>query len=1037
MKKSDYISGIKAGYQRKRPFESYGLNAPYKRRTRRLRLWIWEAILSIMIIAGIWYEMHTSFFQSWFLSKYAEKLSYDVKPGPSEDIVFPKEGPFNKRRGYDRIPDFRRRLEARNYYVTEQARFSPELVEITRKGVTPPYHEGPTAGLVIRDAEGMIIYDAASKRSQVFERFEDIPPLIIKSLLYIEDRELDNPIVPYSNPVVNWDRLAMAGILYGANKVGLPVRVEGGSTLATQLEKYRYSPHGITSSVFEKLRQMTAASLRVYKEGSDTRSARRKIILDYINTAPLAAVPSYGEIYGIGEGFYAWFGMNLDDVCQALFSPEPDEAKVQTFKRALTLLCSVRAPSYYIIHNYPALEKRVAGYIQLFEKEGIIDKDFADRLRQTPVVFSHIRQISAPMSSAMRKGVNAIRTKLTRTLGISGYYDLDRLDLEADATINTGLQNEVAEIFQKLKQPDFLKENGLKAHRLLADGDPAKVIYSFLLFESTPYGNFLRVHADNLRKPFDINRGSKLILGSTAKLRTLANYLEIVGRLYREFSVFDAQSLKKVFADASDPITRWAAGTLLQNKSLSMGELLEMALDRTYSANPDENFFTGGGIHKFRNFLSRDNRRIISVREATVHSINLVYIRLMRDLVRFHRARLPYSAKKVLADTKNPDRIRLLEEIADDEAKQHLRGFYKRFRKLSPEEILSRLLKKHVSSPRHLALVFFAWNNGADEGEFTRWMKERKTDISPAKIRRLAYAYGKSHFNLSDYGFLLKKHPLEVWCAGELIRNTGSSWKKIVEKSTAARRICSSWLLQPKMKKPQDIRLRTRIEKDSFEDITISWRKLGFPFKRLVPSYSTSIGSSCDQPAALSELIGIIVNDGIRRPAVSIRKLRVADNTPYHTVFELSSQPGERVMETAVARALRKMLQAVVEKGTARRARGAFSKPDGTPVPVGGKTGTGDNRYKEFTSSGEVISSKALNRTATFAFFIGDRYFGVVTAYVSGTETKDYTFTSSLPVSILKLLSPAINTQLARKTDLSVVSGQWSVTDDSLPVRYN
>jgi len=41
-------------------------------------------------------------------------------------------------------------------------------------------------------------------------------------------------------------------------------------------------------------------------------------------------------------------------------------------------------------------------------------------------------------------------------------------------------------------------------------------------------------------------------------------------------------------------------------------------------------------------------------------------------------------------------------------------------------------------------------------------------------------------------------------------------------------------------------------------------------------------------------------------------------------------------------------------------------------------------------------------------FYIGDRYFGVLTAYVGGDKAGDYVFTSALPVATLKLLAPAI-----------------------------
>ena len=1014
-----FETGIKLQWHR-RPFETYGLRESYKQRVSRIRVGILVALFFTILFAGIWHEMHTSLLQSWFLSDYAAKLSYHLEPGPSEEIVFPKQGPFNKRRGYNRISEFQRRLEAKNYCVTEQVRFSPELLKIAKQGVTPPYRENPVSGLIIYDVGGLSVYDATEGKL-VFDRFEDIPPLIVKSLLFIEDRDLVDPPIPYSNPVINWNRLAMAGMLYSVSKLGLPVRVEGGSTLATQLEKYRYSPRGNTSSVRDKLRQMTSASLRVYKEGPDTRAVRRKIVLDYINTAPLAAVPGHGEIYGLGEGFHAWFGLNLSDVSRDFFSPDSDPAKAQIFRQALTLVCAVRAPTYYMVYNYPALEKRVSGYVNLLEEGGVIDGDFAARVRETPVLFSPGKYMSASVPSEMRKAINSVRTKLIRTLKVTGYYDLARLDLKVETTINSYLQREVAELFENLRLSEFLKENGLKEKRLLANGDPAKMVYSFLLFESTSYGNALRVQADSLDQPFDINEGMKLILGSTAKLRTLAHYLETVAGLYGEFSLLDKKTLRKRSATARDPITRWAARTLLRNKNLSVDSLLEKALERSYSANPDEAFFTGGGIHRFKNFRSKHDDRIISVKEATIHSVNLVYIRLMRDLVRFHKAHLTYNAKEVMKDARHPERLRLLEEIADDEAKQYLARFYYAFRRKGPNDVVKGLLKRRTTSARHLAIAFFAWHPGAGEAELAGWLKERKVNITESRTRYLTRAYGKPHLTLSDYGFLLRKHPLHLWCAGELIRDPDMSWEKALGKSAMPRRVSSEWLFHPKMRRQQNMRLRTRIEKDAFVEITSVWQRLGFPFKKLVPSYATSIGSSCDQPAALAKLIGIIINDGFYLPPISIRKIRMAENTPYHTIFEVSPESGERVMNPSVAKTLRTVLQAVVEKGTARRANRVFKEPDDTPVPVGGKTGTGDNRFKKFDRKGEVINSTAVNRTATFAFYIGDRYFGVITAFVSGSEAKEYTFTSALPVTILKLMSPALNAHLGALDELEIV----------------
>ena len=46
--------------------------------------------------------------------------------------------------------------------------------------------------------------------------------------------------------------------------------------------------------------------------------------------------------------------------------------------------------------------------------------------------------------------------------------------------------------------------------------------------------------------------------------------------------------------------------------------------------------------------------------------------------------------------------------------------------------------------------------------------------------------------------------------------------------------------------------------------------------------------------------------------------------------------------------------------------------------------------------------------TATFAFMIGDRWFGTIMAYVSEPWAADYRFTSALPTQMLHALAPTL-----------------------------
>ena len=72
-----------------------------------------------------------------------------------------------------------------------------------------------------------------------------------------------------------------------------------------------------------------------------------------------------------------------------------------------------------------------------------------------------------------------------------------------------------------------------------------------------------------------------------------------------------------------------------------------------------------------------------------------------------------------------------------------------------------------------------------------------------------------------------------------------------------------------------------------------------------------------------------------------------------------------------------------------------------------------DSRQEVFARGRQATRSHALDRTASFAFYVGDRYFGVISASVEGSAAADYRFTSELPLAVLRLLAPMIEQRLA------------------------
>jgi hypothetical protein len=112
----------------------------------------------------------------------------------------------------------------------------------------------------------------------------------------------------------------------------------------------------------------------------------------------------------------------------------------------------------------------------------------------------------------------------------------------------------------------------------------------------------------------------------------------------------------------------------------------------------------------------------------------------------------------------------------------------------------------------------------------------------------------------------------------------------------------------------------------------------------------------------------------------------------------------------------------VVDGGTAGRLNGIYTDAESKPLVVGGKTGTGDHRKEIYGAGGRLIESKFISRAAVFTFFLGDRFFGVITAYVQGNNAGLYHFTSSLPVQIVKFLKPTLSPLINNTSPVKEIS---------------
>lgn len=916
-------------------------------------------------------EVRSSPLQAFVFGRIAREVQFKVEPGPSTAIHFPGAGPYDLRMGYSRIPQWVERLGPQGFAVTSQARMSPRLLSLSESGVFPPYLEKDQAGLQVHDCRREPL-TVARFPQRVYDRFDAVPQLLVKSLLFIENRELLDNENRTRNPAIEWDRFGKAAMEWAKHVVDDDRNSAGGSTLATQIEKYRHSPEGRTESVREKLRQMTSASLRAYAEGADTSSRRRQIALSYLNTVPLAAKAGFGEVNGLGDGMWAWYGREFNELNDLLrrydgdtgpatldaqhrgalaFKPALVRKQATVFKQALSLMVAQRRPSYYLGEGEAALGHLTDSYLRLMADAGVIPTALRDAALKVRLKLLERAPPQPRMSFVERKATTAVRNRLSELLGVPRSYDVDRLDLIAHSGTDGEAQRAATRLLYSLKDADTARAAGLFGHHLLREGDdPARLIISFTLFERGERANLLRVQADNHDQPFDLNDGAWLDLGSTAKLRTLISYLEIVANLYERWSALPVAELEALRKQERDPLGRWVLDYLKDAEAEAGNQNLESILDaamaRSYSTSTAEAFFTGGGLHRFVNFEAERFPGNMSVREAFRHSVNLVFIRMMRDVVRHYTF-----------ETGGPT-AELLEDINDPRRQPYLERFVER----DSRELVARFYRKHVAGPQ---------TAGETVGR-------RRTSA------------------------------LELWVMDYLRQKPSATLAETWTASAEERKRGYEWLFKTRNKAAQDVRIQNQRELEAFVEIHRAWRRLGYPFDSLTPSYATSVGASGDRPGALAELVGILVNRGMRLPSTRITALEFARRTPYETRLDYQPPAGHRVLPAALTDVVRRAMVDVVQEGTARRLRGAWLRRDGNAVVMGGKTGTGDHRFDVFGRGGRLISSRVVNRTATFAFQIDDRYFGTMMAYVHEPYAANYKFTSALPVQLLKTLTPTL-----------------------------
>ncbi|MGB5833748.1 MAG: transglycosylase domain-containing protein, partial [Thiohalocapsa sp.] len=656
-------------------------------RKRRLFLLACLIVVSLLGAARFAYiEIDASALQWRLFTRLTDGFGYQLAEGPDPWARFPEPGPYDQRLGYSKVPRIADSLRAHGFVITHQARMSGDMQRFVDAGGFAIFPEKSRAGLTVVDGAGRTVYRSEYPTS-VFASYDQIPPLISHTLAYIENRELLDFSSPTRNPAIEWDRSAAALLRAVSEPFVDTGRRFGGSTLATQLEKLRHSPGGQTASIVDKARQIVSASARAYARGPDTRPARRRIMLDYLNSTPLAGRSGFGEVIGLGDGLRVWYGTTLEEVKVSLTQEglldRPSSRAAELYKQVLSLLLSQRRPSHYLLSGRKELGALTNDYLALLCDAGLISEELKTLAVTTPLAFAKAPVLEDSDATAQRKSITHLRAYLLRLLNLRDLYELDRVDLVVYATLDTVAQDDVHRLLRAFDDADMARTAGLIGRNLLRP-DALHVVYSMLLYERSGAFNLVRVQADNLDRPFDISDDGKLDLGSTAKLRTLATYLDLIAKLYDRLAVDDPSAADASAAD--DPLTTWVSDYLREHQTHTSQSVLQAAMQRRYSGRPSA-FFTGRIRHEFANG-HRAHNGDLAVNDAFRVSANLVFVRIMRDIIQHYQANWPIPLAEVLADTEHPQRHRFLDRFVEEESRVFIQRFFHRHSGVDPYQAL-------------------------------------------------------------------------------------------------------------------------------------------------------------------------------------------------------------------------------------------------------------------------------------------------------------------------------------------------------------
>ena len=141
--------------------------------------------------------------------------------------------------------------------------------------------------------------------------------------MFIENRDLLDESRPQMNPAVDWVRFARAVLGRVGHLVSSDFDAPGGSTLATQIESSATPATASPTAAARSCARWPPPACAPTRTATETLPARRRLLLDYLNTVPLLGGARAWRVNGLGDGLWVWFAADFDAANRLLAAPRP------------------------------------------------------------------------------------------------------------------------------------------------------------------------------------------------------------------------------------------------------------------------------------------------------------------------------------------------------------------------------------------------------------------------------------------------------------------------------------------------------------------------------------------------------------------------------------------------------------------------------------------------------------------------------------------------------------------------------------------